>query len=125
MSRRATAEPYAYVFPLLALEALFVAVPLGIGFYYSLHQADYFQLKGFRGLDNYLAVLQSPLVQESLIATAIFALGSLIFTFALGFSLALYLERDTRLNAFVRAVVPFRTSSRCGRPLLLSGFFSV
>jgi len=114
-----------YVVPLLALEALFVAVPLGIGFYYSLHKADYFQISGFRGLDNYWAVLQSPLVHESLIATAIFAFGSLILTFVLGFSLALYLERDTRLNAFVRAVVlvPYVIAMLVGS-LLLKWIFS-
>jgi ABC-type sugar transport system permease subunit len=111
--------------PLLAMEALFIAVPLAIGFYYSLYQVDYFQITAFRGLSNYWAVLQSPLVHESLVATAIFALGSLVFTFALGFSLALYLERDTRLNAFVRAVVlvPYVIAMLVGS-LLLKWIFS-
>jgi ABC-type sugar transport system permease subunit len=102
---RGSLEPYRYVVLLLAFEIFFVAVPLGIGFYYSLHRADFFEITAFRGLDNYRAVIQSPLVRESLAATATFAFGSLFFTFAVGLSLALYLERDTRLNVFVRAVV--------------------
>src|SRR4051812_18819784 len=116
----ASAEPYRYVMPLVAMEALFVAVPLCIGFYYSLHQADYFQITAFRGLQNYRAVLQSQLVQESLVATAVFALASLVLTFVLGFALALYLERDTRWHAFVRAVVlvPYVISMLVGSLLL-------
>jgi len=121
----AVLEPYRYVALLLAFEIFFVSVPLCIGFYYSLHRADFFEITGFRGLDNYWAMIQSPLVRESLAATAIFAIGSLIFTFAVGLSLALYLERDTRLHVLVRAVVlvPYVISMLVGS-LLLKWIFS-
>jgi ABC-type sugar transport system permease subunit len=117
--------PLRFVGPVLAIEAIFVAIPLATGFWYSLHRADYFEITAWRGLDNYWAVIQSPTVQRSLVATAVFTIFSLAFTFAAGLSLALFLERDTRLNVFARAVVlvPYMISMLVGS-LLLKWLFS-
>ncbi len=117
--------PYRFVLPVLAIEAVFVGVPLLLGVYYSLHKADYFQVTAFVGLRNYVSVVTSPLVIESLAATAIFSLASLVFTFVVGFALAHFLERDTRLNVFVRAVVliPYTIAMLVGS-LLLKWIFS-
>jgi multiple sugar transport system permease protein len=103
--KRRDLQPYGFVLPLMALEIAFVAVPLCLGFYYSLHRADFFQLTDFRGLGNYERVLTSPMVLNSLWVTSVFSFFALFFTFVLGFALALHLERDTRLNVFLRAVV--------------------
>ena len=117
--------PYRFVMPVLVLEGLFVAVPLAIGLYYSVHKADYFQLAGFVGLDNYVRVLTSPVVRESLWATLVFTVFSLAITLGVGFALALWLERDTRWNVFVRAVVlvPYTIAMLVGS-LLLKWIFS-
>ena len=119
-ARRFDAQPYAFVAPLLVLEILFVAVPLVLGFYYSLHRADYFQVTQFRGLGNYERMLDSPMVLNSLMVTGIFSIFALFFTFILGFALALYLERDTRFNMFLRAVVliPYIIAMLVGSMLL-------
>jgi len=97
--------PYRMVVPVLAIEILFVAVPLVIGFYYSLHRVDFLQLGAYVGLDNYWKVIASPAVRNSLLVTTIFSFFALFFTFVVGISLALFLERDTRFNVFGRAVV--------------------
>jgi len=117
--------PYRFVAPVLALEAVFVAVPLAIGVYYSLHKADYFKLAGFVGQDNYVRVIDSPIVRESLLATFLFTVFSLAITLGVGFALALWLERDTRWNVFVRAVVlvPYTIAMLVGS-LLLKWIFS-
>jgi multiple sugar transport system permease protein len=103
--KRRDLQPYGFVLPLMVLEIAFVAVPLCLGFYYSLHRADFFQITEFRGLGNYERVLMSPMVLNSLWVTSVFSFFALFFTFILGFALALHLERDTRLNVFLRAVV--------------------
>jgi ABC-type sugar transport system permease subunit len=112
--------PYAFVAPLLALEIFFVAIPLVLGFYYSLYRADYFQLTEFRGLGNYERLLDSPMVMNSLLVTGIFSIAALFFTFIIGFALALHLERDSRLNVFLRAVVliPYIIAMLVGSMLL-------
>jgi ABC-type sugar transport system permease subunit len=97
--------PYALVAPLILLEIGLVAVPLAIGAYYSVHRVTFFQLREFTGLQNYVRVLTSPEVIQSVSVTLAFTALSLIFTFAVGFALAMYLERDTRYNVGLRAVV--------------------
>ena len=53
-------------------------------------------------------------------ATAIFSVFSLVLTFGVGLALALYLERDTRLHVFTRAVVlvPYTIAMLVGSLLL-------
>lgn len=112
--------PVYLIGPALLLEAVFVFVPLLLGFYYSLYDVRYFQSRGYVGLDNYAAILSSPAVHNSFLVTAIFSFASLIFTFAVGFGLALHLERDGRSSVLLRAVVlvPYVISMLVGSLLL-------
>lgn len=118
-------KAYRWIAPVLVLEAMLVLVPLCIGFWYSLHRADYFQITSFRGFGNYVQVLSSPVIIESLVATTVFSLGALFLTFVVGFALAIRLEADTRLNVFLRAVVlvPYIIAMLVGS-LLLKWIFS-
>jgi ABC-type sugar transport system permease subunit len=113
-------DGYGYVLPLLLIEALFVVVPLGISIQYSLHRADYFQLGEWRGLENYAQLLRSATILKSLVVTGIFSISALIFTFVIGFALALFLERDSRTHIFIRSVVliPYTISMLVGSLLL-------
>ncbi len=119
---KAGADAFALrlVAPALLIEFLFVFAPLALGLYYSVHSVRYFQLGRFVGFDNYIAVLTSPAVLNSFVVTAIFSFGSLIFTFVVGFALALHLERDRRAAVFMRAVVlvPYVISMLVGSLLL-------
>ena len=116
---------FGFVAPLVALEILLVAMPLLIAGYYSLFRVDYFELTEFRGLGNYARILASPLLLQSLAATAIFSFMTLAITLTLGLGLALHLERDTRWNVMARAavLVPYVISMLVGS-LLLRWIFS-
>ena len=116
---------WTLVAPVLVIELGFVAAPLLLGFWYSLHRADYFQLGEWRGLANYAQVLADPLVLESLAATTIFTAFSLAITFVIGFALALRLEPDRPSSVALRAVVlvPYVISMLVGS-LLLKWVFS-
>ncbi|CAH1693185.1 ABC transmembrane type-1 domain-containing protein [Hyphomicrobiales bacterium] len=111
---------WGLVLPFLAIEFIFVAVPLGIGGWMSLHRVDFLKVKNFVGLQNYWDVINSPVVLNSLWLTTYFTFFALFFTFIVGFSLALFLERDGRLQVFGRAVVlvPFTISMLIGSMLL-------
>lgn len=115
-------QPVAYrlLVPAVAIESAFVLVPLAIGFWYSLHNVRFFQIRRFVGLDNYWSVAVSPAVLNSLAVTAIFSLASLVLTFAVGFALAIWLERDSRANVLMRAVVlvPYMIAMLVGSMLL-------
>ncbi len=112
--------PYRLIAPAVALEAGLVIGPLLVGFWYSLHNVRFFQIRSFVGWDNYTRVVTSPEVLGSLAATAIFAFFSLILTFALGFALALWLERDGRSATLMRAIVlvPYMIAMLVGSMLL-------
>ncbi len=112
--------PYRLIAPAVALEAGLVIGPLLVGFWYSLHNVRFFQIRSFVGWDNYVRVVTSPEVLSSLAATTIFAFFSLILTFALGFALALWLERDGRSATLMRAIVlvPYMIAMLVGSMLL-------
>lgn len=114
------AFPYGMVAAVVLLEVLFVAVPLLIGAWYSLHKVDYLQLGRFVGLENFWWVLNSRSVRNAFLVTSIFSFFALFFTFLSGFGLALLLERDSRLHVFGRAVVliPYVISMLVGSMLL-------
>lgn len=118
--RREAWLPYKLLLPAVAVEAVFVLAPLAIGFWYSLHQVRFFQIRRHVGWDNYLRVLTSPEVANSLWVTTVFSLSSLVLTFVVGFALALRFERDTRLNVAMRAVVfvPYMIAMLVGSMLL-------
>ncbi|WP_108660221.1 carbohydrate ABC transporter permease [Acuticoccus kandeliae] len=116
---------FGFVAPLVALEVVFVTVPLCLGLYYSLFRVDYFELTEFRGLGNYARMLSSPTIIAALGATVVFTIGALFLTLTVGMALALHLEKDTRWNVAVRAValVPYVIAMLVGS-LLLRWMFS-
>ena len=112
--------PYRLVAFAVLVEVGFVIVPLVIGFWYSLNRVQFFQIRGFSGFDNYWRVLTSPLVFNSIVVTLIFSVVSLILTFVIGFALALWLERNNRLNGIMQAIVliPYMIAMLVGSMLL-------
>lgn len=111
---------YQMLIPALVLEGAFVLAPLAIGFWYSLHNVRFFRIRGFTGAENYWSVITSPLVLNSLIVTVVFSVAALILTFAIGFCLAIWLQRDTAGNVAMRAIVlvPYMIAMLVGSMLL-------
>ena len=112
--------PYRLLLPAFLLELGLVVAPLLVGAWYSLHQVRFFQIRRFLGWDNYLRVMASPEVLNSLWVTAVFSFFALVLTFTLGFALALWLERDGRAASAMRAVVliPYMIAMLVGSMLL-------
>jgi ABC-type sugar transport system permease subunit len=112
--------PYRLVAFAVLLELGFVIVPLVIGFWYSLNRVQFFQIRRFTGFENYWRVLTSPLVFNSIVVTLVFSVVSLILTFVIGFALALWLERNNRLNGIMQAIVliPYMIAMLVGSMLL-------
>lgn len=111
---------YQMLWPAVAIETLLVLTPLAVGFWYSLHNVRFFRIRAFVASDNYVSVLTSPLVLNSLAVTTIFALSALVLTFFIGFALALWLERDTATSVAMRVVVlvPYMIAMLVGSMLL-------
>lgn len=112
--------PYRLVGLAVLIELGFVIIPLVIGFWYSVNRVQFFQIRGFNGLDNYWRILTSPSVGNAVVVTLAFSIISLVLTFVIGFGLAMWLERSNRLNGIMQAVVliPYMIAMLVGSMLL-------
>jgi len=118
--QRTPFQAYRYLLPALVLEAGFVFAPLALSLYYSVHRVRYYQLGDFNGLQNYIDILSHRLFLNSFLVTCSFSLMALALTFATGFGLALFLNRDTSGSILLRTVVllPYVIAMLVGSMLL-------
>ncbi|GHJ42992.1 sugar ABC transporter permease [Catellatospora sp. TT07R-123] len=104
-SRRDAAAGYLFIAPQLLGSILFVFVPLGLVFWYSLHEwnvlADTFT---FVGADNYQALLDDPRLTDALAATGLFSAGLVVLNLTLALLLAVLLNQRLRGTVFFRTV---------------------
>ena len=102
--RRDNLVGYLMAAPQLTGTALFVLVPLGLVFWYSLHEwnvlAGTFE---FSGGDNYRKLVADESLRSVLGATALFSVGLVVLNLALALALAVL------LNQRLRGTVLFRT----------------
>ncbi|GAA2064026.1 sugar ABC transporter permease [Streptomyces carpaticus] len=103
--RREVLAGYLFVAPQLIGSLVFVLLPLGLVFWYSLHEwnvlAGTFE---FTGLDNYDALLNDPALPGVLAATGVFSVGLVVFNLSLALWLALMLNRRLAGTTFFRTV---------------------
>lgn len=104
VERRDSLAGFLFVTPQLIGTIVFVLVPLGLVFWYSLHEwnvlANTFK---FTGAKNYQHVLSDPSLRQVLGATAIFSAGLVIFNMSLALLLAVLLDQK------LHGMVVFRT----------------
>lgn len=104
MERRDSFAGYLFIAPQLIGILVFVMIPLGLVFWYSLHEWNV--LAGtfkFRGAANYEKLLTDPVLPEVLAVTAVFSAA----LSALNLGLALFLA--VLLNQKLAGMVVFRT----------------
>jgi len=61
--------------------------------------------KPFVGLQNYMDLLRDPVLIISLKNTFVFTIGSIVFQFLIGFSLALFFHSDFKLSKPIRGIL--------------------
>lgn len=92
--------------PAFILVAVLVLVPIGIAAYLSFTNWDGFTIPpSWIGTRNYERLVQDPEVLRAAVYTAVIAIIGTIACNALGMALALLLNRNTRVNTFVRVLV--------------------
>lgn len=104
MARRDAAAGYAFIAPQLVGISIFVLLPLGLVFYYSLHEwnvlANTFT---FVGDANYQMLLRDPNLPQVLWASAVFSAGLVLLNMSLALLLAVLLDQK------LKGMVIFRT----------------
>jgi multiple sugar transport system permease protein len=104
MERRDGLAGYLFIAPQLAGIIIFVLIPLGLVFWYSLHEWNV--LAGtfrFQGDANYQKLLRDPALGEVLGATAMFSAGLVVMNMSLALLLAILVDQK------LKAIVVFRT----------------
>jgi len=93
--------------PAVALLLLWMAVPLAMTLWYSLHDYQLLMPRGheFLGLENYVYFLTDPAFFESLVNTFALLLGVLAITVLGGIGLAMLLDRPMYGQGIVRVLV--------------------
>jgi multiple sugar transport system permease protein len=104
MARRDAAAGYIFIAPQLIGIVIFVLIPVGLVFWYSLHEWNV--LAGsfrFTGTANYERLLSDPAIGEVMGVTAVFSAGLAALNMSMALGLALL------LNQKLRGMVVFRT----------------
>lgn len=103
--RRDNLAGYLFIAPQLVGSMLFVLLPLGLIFYYSLHEwnvlADTFS---FVGTENYRALADDPKLGGVLRATGLFSVGLVLLNLSLALLLAVLLNQKLRGTAVFRTL---------------------
>ena len=104
IGRRDGLAGYLFIAPQLLGIVIFVLIPLGLVFWYSLHEWNV--LAGtfrFQGDANYRKLLSDPALPEVLGATAIFSAGLVVMNMSLALTLAILVDQK------LKGIVVFRT----------------
>jgi sn-glycerol 3-phosphate transport system permease protein len=99
-------KAYLLLLPSLVFLALFTYFPIVEVLWSSLYHKRFGQpAPAFVGLGNYLRVLQDDGFRQALINNAIYAAGTVLPSVVIALALAVLLNRSTRLNAVLRALL--------------------
>jgi len=96
MSRLSKFTPLLYILPAFAVILVFLILPMFYALYLSLFRWDMVAPSQFVGLRNYLILIQDAEFLLSLLNTAIFSLGSIVFGLGLSLLVAVLLSKKIR-----------------------------
>jgi len=97
MERRDSLAGYLFIAPQLAGIITFVLIPLGLVFWYSMHEWNVLGARfNYVGSRNYEQLLSDPALLEVLGATGIFSAGLVVFNLSLALLLAVLLDQKLK-----------------------------
>lgn len=106
---RARALELAFLAPAALYLLLFFAYPVGknvvMGFQEYTTRTFFTGEAPWVGLDNYAAVLGSPIFDRALVNTVVFTAGSILGQFVLGLAIAVFFQRRFPLSGVLRSLL--------------------
>ncbi len=101
-------QPYFWLLPSILMMTIFILFPIITVFKISFSEVGRTgKIKGFNGVENYLAIFQDPVFRHTLWNTIVWTIVVVGLSTVIGFVLALVLNQEFRGRKFVRAVVIF------------------
>lgn len=93
---------YLMLLPAYSVFVLFVLVPIGVVFFYSVTNFNLYTVPDFVGMKNYLNLFGDEDFIKSLINTAVYTVFTLFPQLAIGLLVAVFLYRKSKLVAIFR-----------------------
>lgn len=101
-------QPYFWLLPSIIMMTVFIMVPILTVFRISFSEVGRTgKIKGFNGIENYLAIFDKPAFWHTLMNTLIWTVVVVGISTIFGFILAMVLNKEFKGRKFVRAVVIF------------------
>lgn len=97
--------PYLFVFPSMVLFVWFGLIPIVWIVYLSFTDYSMLQPPVWKGLDNYIRLLQDPLFAKSVGNTGWYWVGTVLPSMAIGLVLAVLMSMRLKLLPFFRALI--------------------
>jgi multiple sugar transport system permease protein len=91
--------------PATAVVVLITFYPVAYAFVLSTYRTKFAQIQGYVGLGNFLGLLQDSSLLQSVAHSFTFVFSSVALSMALGYGMALLLNRDLPARGLIRAVV--------------------
>jgi ABC-type sugar transport system permease subunit len=104
-SVRSASAPILWFAPALALLLAVTLYPTALVLWLSLHRTRFYEVLGWAGLSNYVAVLSSTAFWELTFNSLIYVMGSLAIVLPLGLLSALALQSMARGAAYIRVLL--------------------
>jgi multiple sugar transport system permease protein len=103
-SRGYREQPWLWFAPVICLLLLVTLYPTGFVFWMSLHKTQYFELREFVGLSNYVDLLHSSQFRAISLNSFVYVFGSLLFVLPLGLFAAIAFNAVGGAASALRAV---------------------
>lgn len=101
-------QPYFWLMPSIIMMTVFIMIPILSVFKISFSEVGRTgKIKGFNGIENYIAIFEKPVFWHTLMNTLIWTLVVVGISTVFGFILAMVLNQEFKGRKFVRAVVIF------------------
>ncbi len=107
-NRLTAVQPYIWLLPSILMMTIFILVPIITVFKTSFSEVGRTgKVKGFNGIDNYVALFNEPAFRHTLSNTIIWTVAVVGLSTIIGFVLAMVLNKEFKGRKFVRAIVIF------------------
>lgn len=101
-------RPYLWLLPSIIMMTVFIMIPILTVFRISFSDVGRTgKIKGFNGIDNYVAIFKAPAFRRTLANTLIWTVVVVGLSTIIGFILAMVLNQKFRGRKLVRAIVIF------------------
>jgi multiple sugar transport system permease protein len=91
--------------PATAVVVLITFYPVAYAFVLSAYRTNFTRIQAYVGLGNFVRLLQDTTFLDSILRTCVFVLVSVAVSMALGYAMALLLNREMPFKGLVRALV--------------------